>query len=465
MRKLIAGLVVVGLAAVAIFTVARRGDAETMSYRFVDVETGDIEAVVAATGALTAVQTVQVGTQVSGQITDIRVDFNDQVRRGQVIARLDSTLLVQAVQNAEANLARSEAELSRREWEFERASELFKLQGVTESEYKTAEYDLAVSRSNLASARVNLEQARRNLGYSVIYAPIDGVVVERNVEPGQTVAASMSTPQLFLLANDLSEMEILASVDESDIGQIREGQAARFTVQAYPDEQFEGVVRQVRLQSSVQENVVNYTVVVSVQNDDGRLLPGMTATVDFIVERVEQVLKVPNAALRFRPNQAMLAELQERQQARREQLAAERGAEGAGGRPDPEALANMSDEERAAMRERFAAQGGGAPGGFADLSEEERQALRERFQQGGGAAGGRGGAGAGNQLYYVDEQGQLQVARVRVGVTDGQFTEVTGRGIAAGLQVIAGVVVSSGDEAPTNPFQQQQQRGGFGRGF
>ena len=433
MRKLIAGLVVVGLAAVAIFTVARRGDAETMSYRFVDVETGDIEAVVAATGALTAVQTVQVGTQVSGQITDIRVDFNDRVRRGQVIARLDSTLLVQAVQNAEANVARSEAELSRREWEFERASELFKLQGVTESEYKTAEYDLAVSRSNLASARVNLEQARRNLGYSVIYAPIDGVVVERNVEPGQTVAASMSTPQLFLIANDLSEMEILASVDESDIGQIREGQPARFTVQAYPDERFEGVVRQVRLQSSVQENVVNYTVVVSVQNDDGRLLPGMTATVDFIVERVDQVLKVPNAALRFRPNQAMLAELQERQQAQREQRAAEQG-----------------DDAR---------------GGLADLSDEERQALRERFQQGGGAGGGRGGAGAGNQLYYVDDQGILQVARVRAGVTDGQFTEVSGRGIEAGLHVIAGVVVSSGEEAPTNPFQQQQQRGGFGRGF
>lgn len=463
MRKLIAGLVVVGLAAAAIFVVARRGDAETMSYRFVDVETGTVEAIVAATGALTAVQTVQVGTQVSGQITDIYVDFNDQVRRGQLIARLDSTLLVQAVQNQEANVARSEAELARSEWEFDRAAELFKMQGVTESEYKTSEYNLAVARSNLTSSRVNLEQARRNLGYSVIYAPIDGVVVERNVEPGQTVAASMSTPQLFLLANDLSQMEILASVDESDIGKISDGQSARFTVQAYPDEQFEGIVRQVRLQSAVQENVVNYTVVVSVQNDDGRLLPGMTATVDFIVERVDDVLKVPNAALRFRPNQAMLTELQERQQAMREQQAAEGGAPGAGARPDPEALANMTDEERAAARERFqqAGAGRGAPGGFADLSEEERQALRARFQ----GQGGPGGGGGGNQLYYVDDQGQLQVARVRVGVSDGQYTEVSGRGIEAGLRVIAGVVVSSGGEAPTNPFQQQQGRGGFGRGF
>jgi HlyD family secretion protein len=453
MRKLIAGLVVLGLAAVAIFAVTRRGGAETNSYRFVDVDEGPIEAVVAATGALSAVQTVQVGTQVSGQITDIYVDFNDQVKRGQLIARLDTTLLVQAVQSQEANLERVQAELSRNEWEYERAAELFKSQGVTESEYKTAEYNLAASKSNLASTQVNLEQARRNLGYSRIYAPIDGVVVERNVEPGQTVAASMSTPQLFLIANDLSQMEILASVDESDIGQIHEGQEARFTVQAYPDESFSGTVRQVRLQSSVQENVVNYTVVVSVRNDDGRLLPGMTATVDFIIERVENVMRVPNAALRFRPTQAMMTEWQERMQAQREQMAAGRAAAGA------------SDSTAAA------GEGRPARGDFANMSEEERQAMRERFAQGGGVGGpGRGGfggaGGQGNQLWYVDADGLLQVARVQAGVTDGQYTEVSGRGIEPGMQVIAGVVVSATEAAPTNPFQPQQQNRGFGpRGF
>jgi HlyD family secretion protein len=452
MRKLIAVLVIVGLAASAIFVFTRRGDAETSSYRYVDVEQGDLEAVVAATGALTAVTTVQVGTQVSGQITDILVDFNDNVKRGQLVARIDPTLLTQAVLNAEANLSRNQAELARREWEFQRSAELFKSQGVTESEYKTAEYDLAVSRSNLASAEVNLEQARRNLGYSEIYAPIDGVVVERNVEPGQTVASSMSTPQLFLIANDLKELEILASVDESDIGQIHEGQPARFTVQAYPDDSFAGTVRQVRLQSSVQENVVAYTVVVSVRNEELKLLPGMTATVDFIVERVENVLKVPNAALRFRPNQAMLAEIQERRQAMREQGGASPGATG------DSAGASEGRPGR-----------GGEGGGFADLSEEERAALRERFQQGGGA-GGTGGAGGfggggGSQLYYVDADGLLQVARVQVGVTDGQYTEVTGRSLEVGMQVIAGVVVSSAGQAPANPFQQQQENRGFGRGF
>jgi len=444
MRKWIAGLVVVGLAATAIFVFTRTGDAETSSYRFVEVEEGDVEAVVAATGALSAVTTVQVGTQVSGQVNEIFVDFNDHVTQGQLIARIDPTLLKQAVKNQEANLERIEAELVQRKWEYERSQELFQSQGVTESEFRTAEYNFAVSKSNLTSAQVNLDQARRNLAYSDIYAPIDGVVVERNVEPGQTVAASLSTPQLFLIANDLSEMEILAAVDESDIGQIQEGQEASFTVQAYPDESFRGTVRQVRLQSSVQENVVNYTVVVSVKNPDGRLLPGMTATVDFIVERVEDVLKVPNAALRFRPNQAMMAELQERQRAQREQRIAERGTDSTAG------------DDRAALRERFAG-----------LSDEERQAMRERFAAGGanfpgGRAGGRGG---GNQLWYVDADGLLQIARVRAGVSDGQFTQITGRNIEPGMQVIAGVVVSSA-QTSTNPFQQQNNnRRGFGRGF
>ena len=475
MRKLIVGLAVVGLAAASIFFVTRRGSAETNSYRFVTVEQGDIEAVVAATGQLSAVTTVQVGTQVSGQVSEILVDFNDQVRRGQLIARIDATILAQAVQNQEANLQRIKAELTRREWEFERIEELFNSEphGVTELEYKTAEYELAVSRSNLTSAEVSLEQARRNLAYTQIYAPIDGVVVERNVEPGQTVAASMSTPQLFLIANDLAELEILASVDESDIGLIKDGQEARFTVQAYPDATFSGTVRQVRLQSAVQENVVNYTVVVSVENLDGRLLPGMTATVDFVVERVENVTKVPNAAIRFRPNQAMMAEVQERLQAQREQFAAVRGQGG-----DGEA---MPDSVREQMRQRFAS---------GDMSEEERAAIREQFQaagggegrgQGGFGPGGFGGAGdgpggfgqggggargAGGQIWYIDADGLLQMTRVQIGVTDGQFTEIRGRNIEPGMEVIAGVVVASQTEQTTNPFQpQREERGGFGRGF
>ncbi len=459
MKKWVIGAAIVATAGTAIFVATRSGEAATSSYRYVSIEQGDIESVVAATGQLSAVTTVQVGTQVSGQINEILVDFNDQVKRGQLIARIDPTILRQAVLDAEASLSRLQADVERREWEFARTSELFGQQGVTELEYKTAEYDLAAARANLKSAEVSLARAQNNLAYTDVYAPIDGVVVERNVEPGQTVAASMSTPQLFLIANDLTEMEILASVDESDIGQISEGQAARFTVQAYPDESFEGVVRQVRLQSAVQENVVNYTVVVSLRNEDGKLLPGMTATVDFIVERVENVLKVPNAALRFRPSQAMMNEVQERQRAEREARLAENGGEG------------LADSTRAGVRERFAA------------GEEIPDSVRARFQQlresgafpgrgqGGGQGGqggaggaGRGGgqAGAGTQVWYLDEAGALQTARVRTGVTDGQYTELRGRDLEVGLEVIAGVVTISAAAAPTNPFQQQS--GGDRRG-
>lgn len=476
MKRAVIGTSILGFAIVGVFLATGSSGAASSSYRFVEIERGDIQAVVAATGQLSAVRTVQVGTQVSGQIEAVLVDFNDRVTRGQLIARIDDTNLRQAVLEAESNLARVKADLERREWEYERTRELFAVQGVTESEYKTAEYDLAAARTNVQSAEVTLERAQNNLAYSRIYSPIDGIVVERNVEPGQTVAASMSTPQLFLIANDLAALEILASVDESDIGRISEGQTARFTVQAYPDESFIGVVRQVRLQSAVQENVVNYTVVVSVQNEDGKLLPGMTATVDFIVQEVADVLKVQNAALRFRPSQSMQEEVRERMRAQREGRLAERDAAGGVETAGRDAEAE-SESPGPAARERLAR--GDAP----VLNEEERQALRERFRaigeagsgatvQDAGAGFGPGGfrgdgaTGSGNagELWYVDQEGLVQVARVQVGVTDGQYTEIRGRALEAGIQVIAGVVVGTAQSGSTNPFQQQGgDRRGFGR--
>src|SRR5690606_22521268 len=191
--------------------------------------------------------------------------------------------------------------------DYERNAQLHERKVVTDAELGSVRYQLQVAEAGMRSAQVAYDRAVRNLGYTEIYAPIDGIVVDRNVDVGQTVAASLSTPQLFLIAQDLSEMQILASVDESDIGVIREGQEVYFTVQAYPDETFAGTVKQVRLQSTTQENVVTYTAVVSVQNPDGRLLPGMTATVEFVTGSAEDALLVPNAALRFRPTQEMLA--------------------------------------------------------------------------------------------------------------------------------------------------------------
>ncbi len=271
------------------------------SYRFVAVRRGTVESTVSSTGILQAIRTVKVGTQVSGQVSNIYVDFNDRVAQGQLVARIDPTLLEQEVRSAAAAVERSVAEYEQAWREQTRIGGLYASGVVMEKEDSDARYQLAVADASRKSAAIALERAERNLAYTEIRAPIDGIVIDRNVDVGQTVAASLAAPQLFLIAEDLSRLEILASVDESDIGRIVQGQAVHFTVQAFADRIFAGEVTQVRLQSTVKENVVNYSVVIATSNPDGALLPGMTATVDFVLDRAADVLLVPNSALRFRP--------------------------------------------------------------------------------------------------------------------------------------------------------------------
>lgn len=419
------------------------------AYRFATVERGDLEATVSATGKLEAVTAVQVGTQVSGQISAINVDFNDRVRRGQLIARIDPTLQQQAVSEALAGLSRAQAELEQAQREYDRNKQLFDRKVLTEAEFNNTQYRLAVAQATVRSAQVSLARARQNLAYTSIYSPIDGIVVERNVDVGQTVAASLQAPQLFLIANDLSRMQILASVDESDIGLIREGQPVRFTVQAYPNENFDGTVRQVRLQSSMQENVVNYTVVIEVVNTTGRLLPGMTATVDFLTGQARNVLMVPNAALRFRPTEEMLAQVRERQQN--------------GDRPDTQ-------------RAVGAAAAAGAGDSVAAVASAQGQRRGDSEARAGGAAQGPNGAAArpgargarasnSAVLWYVDSAGRPAMARVRTGLSDGQRTVVEGPSIQEGMQVIIGSTQASGSGQSTNPFQQGRQGGPRPGGF
>src|ERR1041385_8139069 len=274
---------------------------EPTEYRFAKVTRGDMKATVSATGTLNAVTTVSVGTQVSGQISDLNVDFNDHVKKGQLLARIDPTLALQAVTDAQANLEKSEAQAVQASRDFNRNRELMNAGLVARSEYETTQSGAEVAQAGVKSASIALDRAKQNLAYTNIYAPIDGVVVDRNVQQGQTVAASLSAPQLFVIANDLSQMQILAQVGESDIAQIKQGQPAEFTVAALTGRTFQGAVQQVRLQSTTQDNVVNYTVVVGVANPRGQLLPGMTARVNFLTKSAENVLKVPNAALRFKP--------------------------------------------------------------------------------------------------------------------------------------------------------------------
>jgi HlyD family secretion protein len=408
----------------------RHADAtETPAYRFAAVERGSLQSAVSATGALSAVRTVQVGTQVSGQLSGIYVDFNDRVRKGQLLARIDPTLQQQAVQDAQAGLERAQAQLSLAQSEYARNKQLFDAKIVTASEFGTVQSNFSVQQANVKSARIALERAQKNLGYTSIYAPIDGVIVERNVDVGQTVAASLSAPQLFLIANDLAQMQILASVSESDIGSIKEGQQVKFTVQPYPNQQFTGTVRQVRLQSTTQDNVVNYTAVIAVSNPEGKLLPGMTATVQFLTGQANDVLTVPNAALRFRP-------------------AADQVAEVAGG------------GARAGAREAAAGRDSAARSGARTTGDSAQWRARRAANGGAGAAGARAaGTGGVGTLWRVGASGKLEAIRVRTGLSDGSKTEVQGRDLKEATQVVVGSASGAQGASQagqsTSPFQTQ----------
>jgi len=406
-----------------------------MGYRFVTVEMGTVEEVVTSTGTVQPTETVEVGTQVSGQLSALYVDFNDRVKQGDLLAQIDPTILRQEVRSAEASLARSQAELNQARRDLDRVTELFEAKISTASDIETAQYQFDVVEASFKQAQIGLERAQRNLEYSVIRAPVDGVVIERAVDVGQTVAASMSAPVLFVIARDLSEMEILASVDESEIGLVHEGQEVDFTVQAYPEKTFRGEVSQVRLQSSVVENVVTYGVVISVDNADGSLLPGMTATVRFIVARAENVLKVPNSALRFQPTEAM-----------RQELAAARKA-------TPEA-AGLTMAAGAGSLDA----GAGAIAEGESRGTEAGEADAGTTVQGGGAQARDAGAAA-SFLYFLDGEGKLAATAVETGITDRQSTVVSAPELFEGMQVIAGVgsggAAASTATAASNPFQSQ----------
>jgi HlyD family secretion protein len=440
------GAIVVGAGALGLWIYRNAEAHEAPTYRFAAVTRGNLESTVSATGALSAVTTVQVGTQVSGQVSQLFVDFNDRVKKGQLLARIDPTLQQQAVLDAQAGLIRAQADLERSKAEYDRNKTLFDQKVLTATEFNTAQYNYTVAQASVKSAQVALDRARKNLDYTEIYAPIDGVVVQRNVDVGQTVAASLSAPQLFLIANDLAQMQILANVDESDIGQIHEGQDVRFTVQAYANQTFTGKVRQVRLQSATTENVVNYTVVVTVDNPKGTLLPGMTATVEFLTGSAENALIVPNAALRFRATPEMMAE------AGVTNTGAPRTA------ADSAAFAARRDSIRKARAAAGGNAGGGQFGGGQGAGAASAGgATRSR------ASGTRGGFA---QLWYVNASGKPAVVRVRTGLSDGQNTQVMGQDLKEGMQVIVGTNTATTTTTPTqtttSPFQQQRRAPGPG---
>jgi len=285
------------------------------------VSRGTIVSTVDATGTLQTVDTVEVGTQVSGTIATLGVDFNDTVKRGQVVATLDQAIFLSQIQQAEAQVFRLRAEHERArvqvldaETKLKRAHRLADEQLIPTTDLETAEVNTELAKASLKAAEAQLTQAegalaqtKVNLSYTVIRSPVDGIILNRNVDVGQTVAAGLQAPTLFVIARSLDTLELAASVAESDVGLVRQGQPVSFTVDAYPRETFMGTVRQVRLQPTVQQNVVSYTTIIDVPNPGGGLKPGMTATLAIEVERADEVLKVPAAALRFRPSDEVVA--------------------------------------------------------------------------------------------------------------------------------------------------------------
>ncbi len=419
-------LLIGGLSGYFYFT---KNGAEEVQFRTEKVSRGDVQVVVTATGTLSAVRTVQVGSQVSGTLQKVNVDFNDKVKQGQIVAQIDPTFLEASVRDAEASLQRTTAQYGESKRSFERMKTL-----LDKNLASQADYDAALSQfeSNDAARKqsvAQVERAKINLRYATIKSPIDGVVISRAVDVGQTVAASLSAPTLFTIANDLTKMQVQANVDEADIGKVEQEQDVTFTVDAYPEQTFRGKVRQVRLSPKVEQNVVNYTVIIDVPNPDLRLMPGMTATVTIQVTKKEAVLKIPTVALRFNPPEEYIEQRKDSSQ-----------SPGSG---DDSARA----ERRKQWAERMQREGGNAGG--------DTQMMQRRTQSRGF-----------NRVWVMNERKKLEPIMVRTGITDGTFTEVVRGKIVEGQEIIIGTIAqrSTSQQASSSPFNQQRQGGGGGGG-
>ncbi len=438
-KKITIGALIIFAAAVVLyFTVLKKGTAAEAGYNKEALRTGSIEALVDTTGTLNAVTMVDVGSQVSGKLNDIFVDFNSQVTAGQIIAKLDQEQFITRVnqnqanyQSAVAGLEKAKVTSATMKNKYDRALSLFEKELISFEEKEAAEVnyygavsDLQRAEASLEQAKSALESSRVDLSYTVIKSPIAGVIINRNVNVGQTVAASLQAPVLFQIAEDLAKMQVECVVDEADIGKVKEGQAVRFTVDAYPNENFRGLVKQVRYAPEVVSNVVTYTTIVEVDNPEMKLRPGMTATVSIVVGEARNKLLVPNTALRFNPDLS-------------------------------------PDEMRALFQEMRAARGGGQPGEKArpdGQSAGQRQSPQGQPGMSGRPPGNMGMPGGGmggrsrdqGRVWIEDDTGKLHMLFFRTGVTDNVYTEVVSGDLEEGMEVLVGQAAASSDSRRSN---------------
>lgn len=305
-KIIIISVIVLAVLGFVMLKIFKKSDKELVLRTYV-VDDYTVENTVTATGTIQPLEQVEVGTQVSGEIDKIFVDYNSVVKKGQLLAELDKSNLLENLRQAEASVRSAESELEYSKTSFERTKQLYEAKAATQIAYDESRNSLVKAETSLQNAVSNLDKAKVNLGYAEIYSPIDGVVLSREVEVGQTVAASYSTPTLFTIAHDLTQMKVEADVDEADIGQVQVGQKVTFSVDAYIDDVFYGEVQQIRLQPTTTNNVVTYTVIITAHNPDLKLLPGMTASVTIVTEE-ETGLAIPTEALSFRPSEEFLSQ-------------------------------------------------------------------------------------------------------------------------------------------------------------
>jgi len=448
-KKTIIGIVVVVVAAGAIlgWSLLKNNKTSVAKYKFDKVTKGDLEAVVTTSGTVNPITKVEVGSQVSGKIAKMYVDYNSQVKEGQILAELDRLPFQTRVSQSQANylsalasLEKSKVTLGNLKSKYERSLSLAEKNLISadekeaaEANYLGAKTDVQRAEASVEQAKSQLESSRLDLSYAIIRSPMDGIVISRNMEAGQTVQASFSAPKIFEIANDLGKMQVECDVDEADVGKVKEGQKVRFTVDAFPDTPFIGTVNQVRFSPTVTQNVVTYTTIVDVDNPELKLRPGMTATVSIITGEAKGVLRIPNSALRFTPN-LPAEELAKIMKEAGERMFAKRQAEG-GAAPAGEGQHTQVT----------APAGQGATGGQAGGPRTFGQGM------GMGMGGGQRSGRRPSTVWYLDASGKLTISFIRPGVTDNSFTEILRSELAEGQEIITGLATAQTTTAATTP--------------
>ncbi len=470
MKKYIKYIVIILVLVVAIIAWGKiKKNKNAPEWRMESPSQGSIREVVTATGSLNPYVLVNVGTEVSGKIEKIYKDFNDRVKKGELLAKLDTELLRTSLEATRGDLAKATTAMNLAKLDYDLQTQLFEKNMTPEYDLKKARYSYETAQQNHANAQLNLQKAQKNLDNAFITSPIDGIIVSRSVDEGQTVAASLNSPTLFVIANNLDQMQITASVDEADIGKIKVGQIAEFNVDAHPSSRFQGTVKQVRLNPTTESNVVTYSVIIDAQNPDHRLLPGMTSNVTIVIQAKENAMRIPETATRFRPSKEIWESFG---------LKWDDELLNAGRKAMQEAMQQAMPQKPATDTKQLAVQTpqagtrSGNQANMANLPDSIKAKIAARQQGNQAMPSGRSGQGGFNMggaftprsrfaVVWVMENKTPKPIVIKTGVSDGANVEVL-EGIDANASLITGVIYKDSKQAnsatsPTGP--------GMGRRF